>query len=155
MEAIDRYILVGLLEGSATQIQAFFRAYQVAGRDIPREQFHARRDILIERGDVAYNPGSEDRMHITERGRQTLYADLRKPVATTLPPQLMQEAARLIEIDGDEAFETVSRRFGESVALLLLVAHLRRGFGAMKAYPPDPEIEGKVLARLQELGLLG
>lgn len=68
--------------------------------------------------------------------------------------QQMQEAAKLIEIDGVEAYHTTVSRFGLEVAQLLLVAHLRRCFGAMDSYPPNPEIESQVTEQLRKLGLI-
>lgn len=65
----------------------------------------------------------------------------------------MQEAAKLIEVDGDEAYHAVSARYGEDVARLLLVAHLRRSFGAMESFPSDPSIDGRVEDFLRERGI--
>jgi hypothetical protein len=66
----------------------------------------------------------------------------------------MQEAARLVEINGDEAFHSVKDRFGEEVALLLAIAHLRRNFGSMQTYPPDPSIDRRVVLHLQARDML-
>ena len=68
--------------------------------------------------------------------------------------QQMQEAAKLIEIDGKAAYHTSVSRFGPEVAQLLLVAHLRRVLGAMDSSPSNPEIDGLVIEHLRKLGLL-
>jgi hypothetical protein len=72
----------------------------------------------------------------------------------TLTIQEMQDAAKRIEIDADEAYRTVTRLYGEDVAKLLLIAHLRRAFGAMDQYPPSPDINQKVEDFLREKGIL-
>lgn len=61
-------------------------------------------------------------------------------------------AAKKIEVDGFEAFRTASEIVGEEVALALLVTHLRRAFGSMETYPPEPEIEEEVNIALFKLG---
>ncbi|NTW22697.1 hypothetical protein HGA34_04135 [Candidatus Falkowbacteria bacterium] len=53
----------------------------------------------------------------------------------------MNEAARLVEIDGIEAYATVSKVYGEETAMLLIVAHLRRAHGSMDGFPPDPPVK--------------
>jgi predicted NAD-dependent protein-ADP-ribosyltransferase YbiA (DUF1768 family) len=53
----------------------------------------------------------------------------------------MNEAARLIEIDGVEAYATVARKYGNETAKLLIVAHLRRAHGSMDGFPPDPALK--------------
>ncbi len=65
----------------------------------------------------------------------------------------MQEAAKMVEVDGVEAYRSVSLKFGEEVARLLLVAHLRRGFGAMATYPPNPSINAAVEVSLRKSGI--
>jgi len=56
----------------------------------------------------------------------------------------IQNAAKMIEADGDEAYFSVRQRYGKEVASILLVAHLRRSFGSMKTFPPDHDIDEKV-----------
>ncbi|TSC83245.1 MAG: hypothetical protein G01um101419_75 [Parcubacteria group bacterium Gr01-1014_19] len=65
----------------------------------------------------------------------------------------MQEAAKLIEIDGVEAYQTVCRKFGEQVAQLVLVAHLRRSYGSTDSYPPNPSINPAVEVFLRKHGI--
>ena len=65
----------------------------------------------------------------------------------------INDACRLIEVEGIEGYQTASQRFGKEVADLLLIAHLRRSHGAMTSYPPDPTIIQRVLADLEESGL--
>lgn len=72
----------------------------------------------------------------------------------TLSIQDMQEAAKWIEVDGDEAYRAVSQRYGEDVAKLLLIAHLRRSLGSMEGYPPNPDIDQKVEVLLSEKGIV-
>jgi hypothetical protein len=61
-------------------------------------------------------------------------------------------AAKLIEHDGDEGYFTCAQRYGYTVAASLLVAHLRRAFGAGQTYPTSPDVEEKVNAELLRLG---
>jgi hypothetical protein len=61
-----------------------------------------------------------------------------------------QAAARLIEIDGSEAYQTVSRKYGKDVAFLLLVSHIRHNLGSTQSFPPDSAIDGKVEEILRE-----
>lgn len=56
----------------------------------------------------------------------------------------MQSAARMIETDGAGAFFNVRMHYGEEVAKTLLIAHLRRSYGAMEEYPVDVDIDEKV-----------
>lgn len=65
----------------------------------------------------------------------------------------MQEACKMIEVDGDECVRACANQFGWQVARLLLVAHLRRGFGSMEGYPPRLEIDNEVRAHLGNNGL--
>ena len=65
----------------------------------------------------------------------------------------MQAAAKLIEADGHEAYHTVTARYGEEIARILLVAHLRRSLGAMDSYPSDPSIDDRVRHFLYEIGI--
>ncbi len=58
--------------------------------------------------------------------------------------QEMNDAAKKIEIDGEEAFQIVSEMYGGQVAKLLLITHIRRRMGSMRQYPPDPEIDDKI-----------
>lgn len=55
-----------------------------------------------------------------------------------------QAAAKLIEVDGVEAYRIACGRYGRETAFLLLVCFYRHGFGSMNSYPPDPAIDGKV-----------
>lgn len=56
----------------------------------------------------------------------------------------MQHAAKLIEVDGVEALQTVTQLYGRDIAMVLLVAHIRRGEGSMDSYPSDPGIDARV-----------
>jgi len=56
----------------------------------------------------------------------------------------LQKAAKIIEVEGIDGHPSVVRSFGNEVANFLLVAHLRRNFGSMNSFPPDPAIDGKV-----------
>lgn len=56
----------------------------------------------------------------------------------------IHHAAKLIEADGDEAYHTVKRKYGETVARILLIAHLRRSMGAMETFPAPPDLKDKV-----------
>ena len=62
----------------------------------------------------------------------------------------IQTAARMIEHDGVECFHVVKERFGEDVALALVIACLRREFGGGKSYPSDPSIDAKVVEFLKK-----
>ena len=64
------------------------------------------------------------------------------------------DAARKIEADGAEAYQTVSRLYGIEVANLLLVAHLRRGYNPSGQWPSPPDVVEKVNACLEKIGLL-
>lgn len=66
----------------------------------------------------------------------------------------MQTAAKMIEVDGDEGYHACCRSFGEEVATLLLVAHLRRSFGSMESFPSDPAIDERVEHHLRESGII-
>lgn len=63
-----------------------------------------------------------------------------------------QAAAKMIEIDGIEAFQTACR-YGFDAAYLLLVAHLRRALGSTASYPPDPGIDAQVKQMLIRHGI--
>jgi hypothetical protein len=65
----------------------------------------------------------------------------------------MQAAVKLIEIDGDDAFNAVRDQYGEQVARLILIAHLRRSFGSMNSYPPHPAIDTQVERFLADKGI--
>ena len=56
----------------------------------------------------------------------------------------LQKAAKIIEVEGIDGYASVVRSYGNEVANVLLVAHLRRSMGSMNGYPPDPTIDGKV-----------
>jgi len=146
MEFIDCCILVGLLEGSATQAQAFFKAFQVAGRDIPREQFDDRRDVLIKQGYVAYNPGSEDRMHITDVGRQALYAELRRePVRELTVEEMVEVWWRAKELNMAAVYSGVEERFGRSTARLMVAIEATHRVGALRTRPEMVEYIERLL----------
>lgn len=80
--------------------------------------------------------------------RQVLEATLEE---TMLDSDLayMNEAARMIEIDGLEAYQAICDRYGNEWATLLSVAHLRRQLGSCETYPPDPSIDEKVIALMK------
>jgi len=61
-----------------------------------------------------------------------------------LPLEKIQDATKMIEVNGDEAYSFVRQRYGKEIAAILLVAHLRRSFGSMETSPPDPAIDEKV-----------
>ncbi len=65
----------------------------------------------------------------------------------------IQAAAKLIEADGDQGFWTTSQLYGEEIAIVLLVAHLRRSYGSMETHPASPEIERRVNDHLKEIGI--
>lgn len=71
----------------------------------------------------------------------------------TLTTQEMLEAAKMIETDGVDAFQTVSTRFGRDAAKLLLIALIRRNRGSMNSFPEPPTINQEVEADLQRLGI--
>ena len=56
----------------------------------------------------------------------------------------IQTAAKMIEIDGNEAYYSVRERYGEDMANILLVTHLRRFYGSLDRCPPDSAIDTKV-----------
>lgn len=64
------------------------------------------------------------------------------------------EAAKMIEVDGVNAYQTVSERFGKEIAEVLIVAFLRRNLGSMNTFPPKEEIIRQTNAVLSERGLL-
>jgi hypothetical protein len=72
---------------------------------------------------------------------------------STLTTQEMLEAAKMIEIDGADAFQTVSTRFGKDAAKLLLIALMRRNRGSMDSFPEPSSINEEVAADLQRLGI--
>lgn len=68
--------------------------------------------------------------------------------------QRWHSAARMIEDDLDEAFRTVSAKYGTEVAGLLLVAALRRQLNDNpNQWPPPENLIPKVNAFLVEKGL--
>ncbi len=92
---------------------------------------------------------------ITAAGCQAVHDAFQRSSDRHLQLDEMQEAARLIEIDGDEAFHTVSRRYGAQAARLLLVAHLRRAAGSMTGgHPPSRDIDEQVEAALAATGII-
>lgn len=66
----------------------------------------------------------------------------------------LQEAAKLIEIEGTGGYRSTVERFGETTATTLLVALLRREHGSEGTFPPRPEIDGEVMERLRSMGIL-
>jgi len=63
-------------------------------------------------------------------------------------------ACQMIEADGVEAVEAVSRLFGRDAAMVLVVAHLRRAAGSMKSFPADEKVEAKVNQILAKLKIV-
>lgn len=63
---------------------------------------------------------------------------------------LLQDAAKKIEADGLEGIGSAVRLVGMPMALALAIAHLRRGFGSMEVWPPDPQIDEQVNDLLQK-----
>lgn len=57
---------------------------------------------------------------------------------------IMQAAARHIEVDGVDALLTAEKLVGMPTALALLIAHLRRQYGASQSFPADPTIDDRV-----------
>ncbi len=66
----------------------------------------------------------------------------------------LHNAAKIIEVDGDEGVQAATRVAGEEVAIALLIAHLRRASGSMETYPPNPNIELQVNRLLEGKGLI-
>ena len=66
---------------------------------------------------------------------------------------LLQQAAKIIEVDGLAGINTATKLVGEETALSLLIAHLRVNFGSLKSYPADPIVDEKVLCVLRMHGL--
>lgn len=62
--------------------------------------------------------------------------------------QLLQHAAKVIEIDGDDGIQTAAELVGMPTAIALLIAHYRYVVGSAKTYPPDPEIDKQVIEYL-------
>jgi len=60
-------------------------------------------------------------------------------------------AATMIEKDGTEAFQRVSELYGEKVATILIVAHIRRSLGSMRTYPPEVSISKMVNEKMKRL----
>jgi hypothetical protein len=63
----------------------------------------------------------------------------------------MQQAAKLIELDGLDAFQTVAAKYGKSIAVALLVAHMRRSHGSMDVSEPHPNLDEEVLQAVLEI----
>ncbi len=61
-----------------------------------------------------------------------------------------QDAARMIEIDDFDAYRSVAKKYGVDVANVLIVAHFRRAFGSVETYQPDPDINEKIRAALEQ-----
>lgn len=79
-----------------------------------------------------------------------LRAQLREqPKHLTL--EKMNEAARLIESDGDGAYHIVAKRYGKEVAQLLYIPYLRVRLGSTATWPASPDINAKVIAHLKSL----
>lgn len=66
----------------------------------------------------------------------------------------LHAAARSIEVDGIEAYQSVAERHGREIADVLLVAHLRRGAGAMEAFPTPADVVPKVDELLVREGIV-
>jgi len=66
----------------------------------------------------------------------------------------IQEAASMVEHDGTDCYFSVKTLYGEEIALILMVAHLRRQLGAGKSYPSGKEIDDKVVKMLKENGII-
>ena len=70
--------------------------------------------------------------------------------STPLTLQQLQDASRRIEVGLEMAYPTVAEQFGPDVARALIVAHLRRDFGATTDEMPDSMVEGRVENWLDE-----
>ena len=62
----------------------------------------------------------------------------------------VQRAAKCIEEEGVEGFDEAQDIVGYEYALVLITAHLRRAYGSMEGFPPDPAIDQKVWADLTQ-----
>jgi hypothetical protein len=65
--------------------------------------------------------------------------------------QGINEAVKMFESNGADAFGIVKERYGEYEATLLLVVYLRRSLGSMDTYPADPDIDRLVLEMVSKL----
>lgn len=103
MEAIDRYILVGLLEGNATSDHAYYRACNVARQEVSRDLFEARITLLRGWGLVGVrpDPSCKYKVYVTHDGRETLYAELRRePAAASTPPYQPERRIQVLLLSG-------------------------------------------------------
>lgn len=66
----------------------------------------------------------------------------------------LQEAAKMIEVDGVEGYHSCARRFGRDVADALVVAHVRRARGALQSYPPPERVAAGTNRILTTHGLI-
>lgn len=65
------------------------------------------------------------------------------------------QAARMIEDDLNEAYQTCRARFGSDIAGVLLVAKLREKLNdSPNQWPPPENLQEKVNDALREMGLL-
>jgi len=63
------------------------------------------------------------------------------------------EAAKMIELDGAEAFHTCCQRFGHDVGAALVVAHIRHRLNPEGKWP-DEDLESRANEVLIEAGLI-
>jgi len=64
----------------------------------------------------------------------------------------MNQAVKMIETDGVEAFHAVAKLYGLQTAQLLCINLLRRCSGLAKGYPANPELDDKIIDQVRQLG---
>lgn len=57
------------------------------------------------------------------------------------PNERFHLAAKAIESDGREGFQTAAKYVGPEAAWALLISHVRRAYGSMKTWPAEPIID--------------
>ena len=75
-------------------------------------------------------------------------------VMTEAQTEKFHQAAKMIESDGVEAYQTVYRRFGKDIAGAVLVAFLRSQFSVNEGWPVSEEVREKTNGVLRENGIL-
>jgi len=65
----------------------------------------------------------------------------------------MMEAAKAIEADGVDGFETATKIVGRDIAVGMLIVHLRANFGGRNSQPAKPSIDGAVYRSLDSEGI--
>lgn len=64
--------------------------------------------------------------------------------------EVLQQAAKKIEVDGKEGCYSAAKLVGWEMATALLMTHVRRNFGSMETCPALPEIDDKVVGVLKK-----